>query len=160
MSGALATARILTLSEDDLPAMLALERRAYPNPWTEDVFRTCFRAGYSGIALKQGDRLLGYGWLSAAADEAHVLNLTVDPDLRNQGHGWRLFRRLMDLARWHRVEAVFLEVRVSNGPALTLYRRYGFEQVGLRRGYYPSEGGGREDALVMRYTLRASEPAA
>jgi ribosomal-protein-alanine N-acetyltransferase len=152
------TARIQTLAEADLPAVLTIERRAYPNPWTEEVFRTCFKSGYNGLALKQGDRLLGYGWLSAAAGEAHVLNITVDPDLRNQGHGWRILRRLMDLARWHRVEAVFLEVRISNAPALTLYRRYGFEEVGRRRGYYPSDGGGREDALVMRHVLKAPDP--
>lgn len=157
MTGALVTARIHTLCEADLPAMLAIERRAYPNPWTEEVFRTCFKAGYSGLALKQGEELLGYGWLSAAAGEAHVLNITVDPDARNQGHGWRLLRRLMDLARWHRVDAVFLEVRVSNGPALTLYRRYGFEDIGTRRGYYPAANGTREDALVMRYTLRSPD---
>jgi ribosomal-protein-alanine N-acetyltransferase len=160
MSTALATARVQTLSEVDLPAMLDIERRAYPYPWTEDVFRTCFKAGYSGLSLKQGERLIGYGWLSVAAGEAHVLNITVDPDARNQGHGWRLFRRLMDLARWHRVEVVFLEVRESNAPALTLYRRYGFEQIGTRRGYYPRAEGGREDALVMRYTLKAPDPAA
>lgn len=159
MSATPATARIQTLAEADLPAVLTIERRAYSNPWTEEVFRTCFKAGYNGLALKQGDRLLGYGWLSAAAGEAHVLNITVDPDLRNQGHGWRILRRLMDLARWHRVEAVFLEVRISNSPALTLYRRYGFEEVGRRRGYYPSAGGGREDALVMRHVLRAPDPS-
>lgn len=151
MTDAGARARIHTIREEDLPAMLALEQRAYPYPWTEDVFRTCFKAGYSGLALKQDQALVGYAWLSAAAGEAHVLNITVDPDARNRGHGWRLFRRLMDLARWHRVEAVFLEVRVGNLPALTLYRRYGFEEIGRRKGYYPALAGGREDALVMRY---------
>ncbi|MCU0756587.1 MAG: ribosomal protein S18-alanine N-acetyltransferase [Xanthomonadales bacterium] len=157
MSEASPRPRIRTLTEDDLPAMLQIERRAYPNPWTEEAFRTCFKAGYSALSLKLGERLIGYGWLTAAAGEAHVLNITVDPELRNQGHGWRLFRRLIDLARWHRVETVFLEVRVSNAPALTLYRRYGFEEIGRRKGYYPTAEGGREDALVMRYALKAPE---
>lgn len=148
---------IRTVSESDLPAMLALEQRAYPYPWTEDVFRTCFKAAYSGLSLRLGERLIGYAWLSVAAGEAHVLNLTVDPDWRNQGHGWRLLRRLMDLARWHRVETVFLEVRVGNASALTLYRRYGFEEIGRRKGYYPAAGGGREDALVMRYTMKLAQ---
>lgn len=156
MTPAAARPTIRTAIEADLPAMLALEQRAYPNPWTEDVFRTCFKAAYSGLSLRQDERLIGYAWLSVAAGEAHVLNITVDPDRRNQGHGWRLFRRLMDLARWHRVECVFLEVRVSNASALTLYRRYGFEEIGRRKGYYPAVGG-REDALVMRYTMKLAQ---
>ncbi len=149
--------RIGTISEVDVAAMLDIERRSYPNPWTEEVFRTCFKAGYSGLVLKLQDRLVGYGWLTAAAGEAHILNITVDPDLRNQGYGWRLFRRLMDLTRWHRVETVFLEVRVGNSAALKLYRRYGFEEIGRRKGYYPTAEGGREDALVMRYRLKVPE---
>ncbi|GMU43563.1 MAG: ribosomal protein S18-alanine N-acetyltransferase [Xanthomonadales bacterium] len=137
---------------DDLPEVLAIEAFAYEFPWTDAVFRDCFRAGYGLWVLEGAPGVLGYGVLSAAAGEAHILNLCVAPGYQNQGHGRRLLHRLVDLARWHQAERVFLEVRPSNRAAITLYRRNGFCEIGQRPNYYPARNG-REDAIVMAREL-------
>lgn len=141
-----------TLRPDDLPAIMQIEQRAYSHPWSESIMRDCFRAGHQGTALELNGQLLGYGWVSCAAGEAHILNVSIDPDLQGKGFGRRLMRRLLDVARWYRAETVLLEVRVSNHVALNLYQSMGFVRIGERRAYYPADGG-REDAIVMALTL-------
>jgi [ribosomal protein S18]-alanine N-acetyltransferase len=138
----------------DLPAIMDIEGRAYPFPWTEGVMRDCFKAGHQSAGLDLDGKLLGYGWISCAVGEAHILNVAVDPLHQGVGYGRRLMKRLLDVARWYRAEQVFLEVRPSNHGAIQLYRSMGFSQVGLRRGYYPAREG-REDALVFSLALVA-----
>ncbi len=144
--------QLRAMREADLERVMALEVRAYPFPWTLGIFRDCLRAGYDAWMLEQDGRLVGYGVLSVGAGEAHVLNVCVDPDLQGRGHGRRLLRRLVDLARWHRAERVFLEVRPSNPGAIALYHSEGFNEIGRRPGYYPAAQG-REDAIVMAMEL-------
>ncbi len=96
--------------------------------------------------------LVGYGVLSIAADEAHVLNVCIDPYSQTRGLGRRLFRALVKLARDHGAQRVFLEVRPSNTPAVALYHSEGFNEIGRRPRYYPAKDG-REDALVMAMEL-------
>lgn len=136
----------------DLEQIESIERQAYSHPWTEGIFRDCLRAGYGCWSLEQAGEVIGYGILSAAAGEAHVLNVCVVPDAQGEGHGTRLMKRLIDLARWHQAERIFLEVRPSNERAIALYQRLGFAAIGRRPGYYPAEDG-REDALVMALPL-------
>jgi ribosomal-protein-alanine N-acetyltransferase len=102
--------------------------------------------------LDRGSELVGYGVLSAAAGEAHVLNVCVAPHCQGEGLGRRLMRRLIDLARWHRAERIFLEVRPSNPHAVALYDTLGFNEIARRANYYPAAGG-REDAIVMALEL-------
>ncbi|HXH03069.1 MAG TPA: ribosomal protein S18-alanine N-acetyltransferase [Candidatus Competibacteraceae bacterium] len=136
----------------DLPAVMAIERRAYPFPWSEAVISDCIRVGYRCRVLERGRAILGYGILSIAVGEAHVLNLCVAPEYQGQGLGRRILEHLMEQARQGGARTVFLEVRPSNGVAVHLYRSAGFCEVGLRRGYYPAVHG-REDALVMAREL-------
>ena len=138
---------------DDLTEVLAIEIRAYEFPWTDGVFRDCLKAGYSLWVLESTLGIIGYGVLSAAAREAHILNLCVAPEHQGRGHGRRMLDRLIDLARWHQVERVFLEVRPSNHSAIALYHRSGFCEIGNRPSYYPAKGGRREDAVVMAREL-------
>jgi ribosomal-protein-alanine N-acetyltransferase len=90
--------------------------------------------------------------LSLAADEAHVLNVCVDPLVQSRGHGRRLLRELVRVARQRGAVRVFLEVRPSNAPAIALYHSEGFNEIGRRPRYYPADNG-REDALVMAMEL-------
>ena len=145
-------AQLRPMQQEDLEQVVAIERQAYSHPWSEGIFRDCLRAGYNCWSLEQAGEVIGYGILSAAADEAHVLNVCVLPEAQGAGHGTRLMKRLIDLARWHRVERIFLEVRPSNVRAITLYQRLGFTEIGRRPGYYPSARG-REDALVLALSL-------
>jgi ribosomal-protein-alanine N-acetyltransferase len=94
--------------------------------------------------------------LSCAAAEAHVLNLCVAPEHQGHGHGRHLLRRLVDIARWHMSDRVFLEVRPSNPGAIALYHSEGFNEIGRRPNYYPAPRG-REDAIVMARELLPPE---
>ena len=140
----------------DLERVFEIEQRAYEFPWTLGIFHDCLRAGYGCWVMVENERVLGYGILSAAAGEAHILNVCVAPEAQGRGHGRRLVQRLIDLSRWHRVERVFLEVRPSNPRAIALYHDIGFNEIGRRPKYYPAKGG-REDALVMAIELLPPE---
>lgn len=136
----------------DVDVVMEIELRAYPFPWTRGIFDDCLRAAYPTWVLHVDRRLAGYGVLSVAAGEAHVLNVCVDPDLQGRGLGRRLFRALVDLARQHGAQRVFLEVRPSNPNAVALYHDEGFNEIGRRPRYYPAHNG-REDAIVMAREL-------
>lgn len=138
---------------EDLDAVMAIEQRAYPFPWTRGIFIDCLASAYSAWVLEHGRQIIGYGLLSVAADEAHVLNVCVDPLVQSRGHGRLLLRALLDSARKHRAQRVFLEVRPSNPNAIALYQSEGFNEIGRRPRYYPAPNNGREDAIVMAIEL-------
>ncbi len=140
--------RIRMMRIDDLPDVVRIEQEAYEFPWSPGIFRDCMKAGHACWVLAWPEELVGYGILSAAAGEAHVLNLCVHPDHQGGGHGRRLLHRLVDLARWHGAARIFLEVRPSNRAALKLYLSEQFVEIGRRPRYYPAAHG-REDAIVM-----------
>jgi len=140
----------------DLEGVSRIELSAYPFPWTFGIFRDCMAAGHECWVLERSTELIGYGVLSVAGGEAHILNLCVAPDEQGHGHGRRILARLMDLARWHHAERVFLEVRPSNTMAIALYDSVGFNEIGKRPNYYPGKKF-REDALVMAIELLAPE---
>ncbi len=146
----LARVRVLQLS--DLPRIMPLENAAYDFPWSEAIFRDCFNANDTGLAIELEGAFLGYALLSVAAGEAHILNVVIDSTQRSQGLGKQLVKRLIDQARWHRVERIFLEVRVSNAIARRLYICLGFLEIGTRKAYYPGRQS-REDAVVMALQL-------
>lgn len=142
---------------DDIDAVMAIERAVYSFPWTRGNFIDGLRAGYCAWLLRAGPRgwvgsLIAYSLVMVAVDEAHLLNLSVDAGHQRAGAGWRMLEWMAQQAREHGARSMFLEVRPSNLPALRLYERYGFRNIGCRRGYYPAHEG-REDAIVMRIAL-------
>lgn len=140
------------LIEEDLPSVLDIERQGYSHPWTEAVFLDCFKDSYRLWAASHGDQLAGYAVVAYMAGEAHLLNLCVHPLARGQGVGGYLLKHLLATAAHEGMSQLLLEVRASNRPAIDLYRREGFREIGQRPGYYPAPDG-REDALVMVRTL-------
>jgi len=140
------------MQEADLPEIIEIERQSYPHPWTQIIFGDCLHAGYSSWVCGRSDMIEAYGILSAAAGEAHLLNICVRKESRQQGIGRKMLRHLVAIARRHDTEIVFLEVRPSNVAARTLYEDEGFNELGNRRDYYPA-GDGREDALILARTL-------
>jgi [ribosomal protein S18]-alanine N-acetyltransferase len=142
-----------TMVHEDLTQVSDIERRSYDFPWSHGVFRDCLLAGYTCIVLERTDAVAGYGILSVAAGEAHVLNLCVDPDYRRLGYGDRLLDEMLRRARAAAVKEVFLEVRPSNVNALSLYKKKGFRQIAHRRAYYQARYG-REDAAVLSLIVR------
>lgn len=149
------------MTHADLDAVLALEVQAYPYPWSRGNFIDSLAAGYTTeLRLDAQDRLLGYFVALPGFREMHLLNLTVAPVVQRTGHGQALLQRLLAIARARTDEALWLEVRPSNGAALSLYRRLGFADVGRRHAYYPAVNQQREDALVLRLGLRAGAASA
>ncbi|MET0066237.1 MAG: ribosomal protein S18-alanine N-acetyltransferase [Candidatus Thiodiazotropha sp.] len=147
---------IRPMREDDLSGVMALENRVYPFPWTLGIFHDCLRVGYCCWVLTVDERIIGYGVMSVVIDESHILNICVDPDWQRQGLGRKLLMRLLKVARQHGAESVFLEVRVGNEAAQSLYRKCGFVEVGQRRNYYPADNEAREDALLLTLELETA----
>ena len=145
-------ARLRPMREEDIDAVLDIELRAYPFPWTRGIFHDCLRANYPAWVLQRDGVIVGYGLLSIAADEAHVLNVCAAPEVQGQGHGKRMLRALLQVARGRGARRVFLEVRPSNRNAIALYHAEGFNEIGRRPRYYPAASG-REDAIVMAMEL-------
>ena len=148
--------QIRIMRQADLEAVASIEQRAYAFPWTVGIFRDCLKVGHECWVLDCRAGIIGYGVLSCAAAEAHVLNLCVAPEHQGHGHGRHILRRLVDIARWHMADRVFLEVRPSNPGAIALYHAEGFNEIGRRPNYYPAPRG-REDAIVMARELLPPE---
>jgi ribosomal-protein-alanine N-acetyltransferase len=140
------------MRESDLEAVSQLEAQCHPAPWTVGNFRDALAAGYSTVVGETGGEIVVYGVLMIGPGEAQILNLTVAPAARRCGLARALLRRFLDDALRLGAEQCFLEVRLSNAPAIALYRAEGFAPVARRTGYYPSadSAGAREDALVLR----------
>ena len=150
---------IRPMMEIDLPEVAAIEQASYAFPWSENIFRDCLRVGYTCRALDLAGRVIGYGVMSLGAGEAHILNVCVREEFRTVGFGRRLLEHLLERAAAAGVIEAFLEVRPSNLAAIRLYQRLGFEQIGIRRGYYQAPDG-REDAIVLKLALtHAGKPA-
>ena len=144
---------IRTLVHDDLALVSDIERRSYEFPWSHGVFRDCLLAGYTCIVVERGEHVVGYGILSVAAGEAHILNLCVDPTFRGLGYGDQLLDEILLRARRAEVTEIFLEVRPSNESAISLYQKKGFRQIAHRPAYYQARKG-REDAAVLSKVLK------
>lgn len=142
------TFRIRRMQPADIEAVMEIERRAYPYPWTPGIFQDCLRVGYNAWVYTQQERIRGYALMSCGGGEAHLLNICVDPDYQGAGLGRSLLEHVLRQAGRLGADQLFLEVRPSNSRALKLYDSLHFTEVGRRKGYYP-DAGVREDALVL-----------
>lgn len=137
------------MRETDVPVVLAIEERVAIIPWTEGIFSGCIGVGYSCWVCTQGDEIVGFGVMSYGADEAHILNIGIDAPAQGKGLGRKLMAHLLEQGKSYGAQTTFLEVRPSNKNAIALYESLGFNQVGLRREYYPTRDKGYEDALIL-----------
>src|SRR5437588_5077039 len=145
---------IRPLAYSDLPQVNAIERRAFPTPWSLAMF-VLELSKPSGVCLAavRGKDVVGYLVCSQYADVWHLMNLAVDPASRRQGIATALLSEMVERAGPD--EQYTLEVRPSNAPAIALYERFGFRGAGTRRRYYRDTG---EDALIMWRTSDAASP--
>jgi len=139
---------IRPMRQPDIDAVTAIESATYDYPWSAGIFRDCLLAGYTNLVLDCDGDTVGYGIMSIAAGEAHLLNICVKKQLRRQGIGGRLLEHMMRLGRGASVERIYLEVRPSNKSAFCLYEAAGFEVLGVRENYYKARSG-KEDAVVL-----------
>ncbi len=137
---------IRRLAYADLPQVIAIERRAFPTPWSLAMFvlELSKPSGICLAALREG-RIVGYVVCSRYDIVWHVMNIAVDDRLRRQGIASALLTRLFETAD-RPGEQYTLEARPSNAEAIKMYEKFGFRSAGLRRGYYHDN---KEDALIM-----------
>jgi ribosomal-protein-alanine N-acetyltransferase len=141
---------IRALRYSDLPQVIAIERRAFPTPWSLAMF-VLELSKPSGICLAavESERLVGYLICSRYDQVWHLMNIAVEPRARRRGFASELLAAMIE--RTGPEAALTLEVRTSNAGAIALYERFGFRSAGTRRRYYQDTG---EDAVIM---WRASE---
>ena len=144
--------RYRAMTADDLDAVAVAERRIYAFPWTRGNFADSLAAGHDAWLAQEHGQMTGYAVMMQVLDEAHLLNITVLPELQRGGRGSALLLYLFDQARAQAVTRMLLEVRPGNLGGQALYRRHGFAEIGRRRDYYPAHEG-REDAIVMARDL-------
>ena len=137
---------------EDVDEIMEVETIAYPYPWTHGIFRDCLRVGYSCWLIEQEGSIVAYGIMSSAAGESHILNICVDVNMRRSGFGLAMLEHLVCLARQHGSTMCMLEVRPSNEAAIGMYHNFGFNEVGVRKDYYPGDEG-REDAIILALNL-------
>lgn len=138
--------------ESDLDAIMAIEPHIYSHPWTRGNFTDSLKSGYPAYVLKYNAEIIGYALMMMVLDEAHLLNLSVTKAYQKQGLGRLLLEYMISIAQEKKAANMFLEVRTSNISAIALYENIGFNEMAVRRGYYPAHNG-REDAVLMGLAL-------
>ena len=136
----------------DLVNVMRIEEAAYQFPWSLAIFRDCIKAGYTCWVAEINNNIIGYAVYINAVQECHLLNLCVDPKLQGKGFGRKLLAKVLDDSKENDARCIFLEVRPSNQHALLLYESEGFNEVGVRKKYYPTQHG-REDAVIFAKEL-------
>jgi ribosomal-protein-alanine N-acetyltransferase len=144
--------RYRRMAATDLAAVTGIEESIYAHPWTPGNFSDSLSAGYHCWIVECGRDIAGYTVVAIAAEEAHLLNLSIAGPFQRRGLGRGLLSFVLKLARDYAARTIMLEVRPSNAAALALYAAAGFSEIGVRRGYYP-DGAGREDAIVLALPL-------
>ena len=143
-----------TMRAQDVEEVVAIENQAYPFPWTRGNFLDSLNSRYDAWVVREPDgQIAGYFLAMPAVDEMHLLNITVRPTLQGKKLGRRLLNKVITLTQGAKMQSILLEVRPSNPRALAFYQHVGFEQIGIRKNYYPSTGAAREDAIVMRLMI-------
>lgn len=141
---------------NDLSKVVEIEQAANRFPWSYKNFEDCLMAGHHAWAIvNEQDEIIGYTIIQVIVDELHLLNICIAPKFQGQGLGRALLNEVIELADEHSASVVLLEVRRSNHRAQQLYLQSGFNEVSVRRGYYPAENG-REDAILMAMDLSFS----
>ena len=139
---------ILEMNAAHVSQVAALERICFADPWSEMSIASELQNLWSyWLVALEDDRVIGYVGSQSSIDEADIMNVAVHPDFRRQGIAEALINRLVADLKERDIYALLLEVRVSNMPAITLYEKLGFSQVGRRKNYYHNP---KEDALILR----------
>ena len=147
----MASYEIRTMTENDVSQIAQIEKMVFTSPWSEAAFRSELKD--NGIALylvladeKEPDEVLGYGGIWKIFDEGHITNIAIRPDVQGKKLGKMLLHAMVQWGWANDLSHMTLEVRTGNEKAINLYKKTGFKEAGLRKGYYDE---GKEDALVM-----------
>ncbi|MCG8313840.1 MAG: ribosomal protein S18-alanine N-acetyltransferase [Pseudomonadales bacterium] len=145
--------QFLEMTESHIPDVRKVELRSYPYPWSEGIFKDCVNSEYlCRVLYDVEENVVAYAIVSVAVEECHILNICVSDRMRGQGVARVLLRRMLQEAQKLGAVEAFLEVRPTNQAAISLYKSFGFVEIGRRKNYYPCENG-REDAIAMAFDL-------
>lgn len=143
---------ISSLETTDLPAAYHIEQRAHAFPWSEKTFASNQGERYLNFRLEVDGVLAAFAITQVVLDEATLFNLAVDPAFQRRGLGRELLQHLIAELEQRGIVTLWLEVRASNRPAIALYEQLDFNEVSIRRNYYPTADG-KEDAVIMALTI-------
>jgi len=130
--------------KSDIQKIIEIERSSFIDPWNEQLFKDAL----DSIFVFEKDRsLAGYIVFESVLDEGHITNLAVAQGYQRQGVASKLIEHVLDIAKGLKIKQIFLEVRQSNEAAKKLYQKFGFKEIGKRKGYYPNA---KEDAIIYR----------
>lgn len=146
--------KVETLTAEHLAQVAELEQLCFADPWSEKALELLLGDGAYGAVCLQEGRVMAYGGVLWAPFEGQITNIATHPNARRCGMGAAVLEHLIAVAIERACEQLSLEARVSNTPAISLYERYGFEKMGLRRGFYKHP---TEDAYVMCLSLDKSK---
>jgi len=148
---------ISILNENDLAEAYQLEQLCHPIPWSKETFFSNQGERYLNLKITVANKIVGFCICQKVVDEATLFNIAIHPKYRKQGLAKALLNHLIDelmsINAPYKISTLWLEVRRSNTPAIALYQLIGFNQITIRKNYYPSTNGHREDAIIMAYTL-------
>ena len=132
----------------DIPAVVEIEAQVQYAPWSSKLFSDGLERHVCLVA-EQGNEIVGFAIIQFILDEAHLLNIAVDPAQQKRGLGKLLLDEVLARSLDKQASTVFLEVRSGNARAIQLYQMAGFNEIGLRKNYYPAANGGKEHAVMM-----------
>lgn len=141
------------MQEQDMANVLDIEQSANHFPWDKKSFEDCLKTGYQAwVFHEKTDEIIGFAIIQHVLDEVHLLNICVKPIAQGRGLGKVIIQHVIDCANYLSAVIILLEVRRSNIRAQQLYLKAGFNEMSVRKNYYPSKVG-REDAILMAMDL-------
>ncbi|OOF56978.1 ribosomal protein S18-alanine N-acetyltransferase [Rodentibacter myodis] len=140
--------QILTIEDQDFDRLYDIERLAHLVPWSFGTLKNNQGERYLNLKLVEDNQIIGFVICQTVLDEATLFNIAVDPHYQGKGFGTYLLNGLMEKLREKNIQTLWLEVREAN-PARKLYEKLGFNEVDIRKNYYPLSNGKRENAIVM-----------
>lgn len=146
------TIELIDGSVSDLDRVAEIDSQSFEFAWTREQFQSSFEAGHHFLLVKDGAMTVGFAVYMQVFEQAELLTIAVAPAFRHKGYAQMLIEAMCANLMKKGAEQLFLEVRISNQPARSLYEKMGFKEIFRRKGYYPTKTG-HEDAIVMQKNL-------
>lgn len=144
---------IEVVNESDFDRLFEIEQAAHLVPWSKGTLLNNQGDKYLNLKLTEQNQIVAFAICQTVLDEATLFNIAVDPRFQAKGYGKRLLSALIEKLREQGILTLWLEVRESNLAAQRLYDALGFNEVTIRKNYYPTPSGTRENAIVMALYL-------
>ena len=139
---------IREMTLQDVPAIAEIEKACFSLPWSEQsLIDSVTREDTMFLVCEEEQNIVGYIGMYLSFDEGDITNVAVAPAYRKRGYGEAIVSKAIELAKEKQLEMILLEVRVSNAPAISLYKKMGFEEIGIRKNFYEHPV---EDAMIMK----------